>query len=200
MKKIISLIVATALCISFCACSNTSSDSDSVASNIESVSENFLFSDMNWDSSEESVSQKSSESKILDDNATTRYTLPDVQLYDANGTSYYFFNDSKMVRAVFKSTDSNVDSCAELISEEFDKNEAYSLSDNSQSQYSKTWLSNDTKVTLFNTLGVLTLAYFPIDADENADLILNESSSASESTKAQNGDFRSANWGDSKSI
>ena len=143
MKKIISLIVATALCISFCACSNTSSDSDSVASNIESVSENFLFSDMNWDSSEESVSQKSSESKILDDNATTRYTLPDVQLYDANGTSYYFFNDSKMVRAVFKSTDSNVDSCAELISEEFDKNEAYSLSDNSQSQYSKTWLSND---------------------------------------------------------
>lgn len=101
-----------------------------------------------------------------------------------------------MVRAVFKSTDSNVDSCAELISEEFDKNEAYSLSDNSQSQYSKTWLSNDTKVTLFNTLGVLTLAYFPIDADENADLILNESSSASESTKAQNGDFRSANWGD----
>lgn len=196
MKKIISLIVATALCISFCACSNTSSDSDSVASNIESVSENFLFSDMNWDSSEESVSQKSSESKILDDNATTRYTLPDVQLYDANGISYYFFNDSKMVRAVFKSTDSNVDSCAELISEEFDKNEAYSLSDNSQSQYSKTWLSNDTKVTLFNTLGVLTLAYFPIDADENADLILNESSSASESTKAQNGDFRSANWGD----
>ena len=122
MKKIISLIVATALCISFCACSNTSSDSDSVASNIESVSENFVFSDMNWDSSEERVSQKSSESKILDDNATTRYTLPDVQLYDANGTSYYFFNDSKMVRAVFKSTDSNVDSCAELISEEFDKN------------------------------------------------------------------------------
>lgn len=179
------------------ACSpSTSNSASSVSSIVTTLTEEFLFSDESLNSSEESISEKASESNTLDDNETVRYTVPDVTLYELPGQSYYFFKDSKMIRAVFQSSADGVDDCADLISKEFDSRESYHQSTDSQSQYSTTWLSNDTKVTLFNTLGVLTLAYFPIDETEDVILSTEESSSELTTVTPQDGDFRVAHWGD----
>lgn len=178
--------------------SSCSSQATVSSSSIAKPIETFLFSDESWDSSEDSISSKATESKTLEDNETIRYTIPAAKLYETAGTSYYFFKDSKMVRAVFYSKDTTVNDCAVLISEEFNNRDSYTSSNDTK--YGLSWTSSNSKVVLYNALGILSLAYYPSDTSELDDNIV-ESEVSSESVPTavatKDCDFRSATWGDS---